>query len=303
MSFAIEFINVVLTSHLQPFVEPSLDRLNMGTIIITCLVLFYRYLPLHLHALHREHGPKCSHTSMHAHAPACSIMLKIKPDAAEDPRDREIQVCQLVAALHPTCNSLTVQGVLLVVINVGVIFSGPIQFFMEKMAEVLEVKSKIAAVTAALALRLHQSAAVMRTRSTKVTGSDLSGQLASVGDDHIEELVQLSTCHESSFQYRRKKVAELASTSASADQILQHGRDDDLSIASERPDDHPHLSSPCDNTQTTRPTLPGQQPVPEDTTAYPPAPPPCDEAQPELPASSDIGGKYQNVSTAWGLEP
>ena len=80
VAFLIEYISVLVTSHLRPFVEPSLDRLNMGTLVVTCLVLFYGYTDVRLHALTR------------VHTYACSIMLVIQPGAAEDPRDRQIQV-------------------------------------------------------------------------------------------------------------------------------------------------------------------------------------------------------------------
>ena len=45
VAIMIEFVTVLLFSHLRPFVHPRLDRLNMRTLIITCLVLFYGYLP------------------------------------------------------------------------------------------------------------------------------------------------------------------------------------------------------------------------------------------------------------------
>ena len=41
VAFLIEYISVLVTSNFRPFVEPSLDRLNMGTLFVTCLVLFY----------------------------------------------------------------------------------------------------------------------------------------------------------------------------------------------------------------------------------------------------------------------
>ena len=62
MAFLIEFSNLVWASSLSPWSDPALDRLNRNTTIVTCLVLLY------------------------------GIMLKIKPDAADDPRDRQIQV-------------------------------------------------------------------------------------------------------------------------------------------------------------------------------------------------------------------
>ena len=80
VAFLIEYISVLVTSHLRPFAEPSLDRLNLGTLVVTCLVLFYGYTDVRLHALTR------------LHMYACSIMLMIQPGAAEDPRDRQIQV-------------------------------------------------------------------------------------------------------------------------------------------------------------------------------------------------------------------
>ena len=43
VAIMIEFITVLLMSYLRPFVKPSLDRLNMRTLVITCLVLFYGY--------------------------------------------------------------------------------------------------------------------------------------------------------------------------------------------------------------------------------------------------------------------
>ena len=43
VAIIIEFITVLLMSYLRPFVQPSLDRLNMRTLVITCLVLFYGY--------------------------------------------------------------------------------------------------------------------------------------------------------------------------------------------------------------------------------------------------------------------
>ena len=60
VSFVIEYINVILTSHLRPFVEPSLDRLNMGTLVITCLVLFYG-------CIHRTAWPSIAQYSMAQH--------------------------------------------------------------------------------------------------------------------------------------------------------------------------------------------------------------------------------------------
>ena len=62
VAFVIEFSNLVWASSLSPWSDPALDRLNRNTTIVTCLVLLY------------------------------GIMLKIKPDAAEGPRDRQIQV-------------------------------------------------------------------------------------------------------------------------------------------------------------------------------------------------------------------
>ena len=62
IAFMVEFSNLLLTGILNPFVEAELDRLNRNSLIIVCVVLFY------------------------------AIAIQLKPNAAGDPRDGQIQV-------------------------------------------------------------------------------------------------------------------------------------------------------------------------------------------------------------------
>ena len=62
IGFLVEFSNLLLTGILNPFVEAELDQLNRNSLIIVCLVLFY------------------------------GIAIQVKPNAAGDPWDSQIQV-------------------------------------------------------------------------------------------------------------------------------------------------------------------------------------------------------------------
>ena len=106
ISFLFEFVNIIFTCQLKPFADPSLDRLNLGTLVVICLVLLY------------------------------GIMLLITPNVTTDPRDRQIQ------------------GILLVIMNVGVILSAPIQFCIERTAELLALNEVIKTSGAAISLRV-----------------------------------------------------------------------------------------------------------------------------------------------------
>ena len=139
------------------------------------------------------------------------------------------------------------QGILLVVVNIGVMFTSPIQFIMEKAAELIEAKAELAAFTAASALRARQSADVVHARSRQILGRNLSRQLSSVNDKHMEELADLPS----------RNMSSLRSRSALSPG-LQQGCVANITEPANKPDD-PNPSPPGDEVPIMRPKLRGQQ--------------------------------------------
>ena len=77
-------------------------------------------------------------------------------------------------------------------LNVGVMLSGPIQYIMEKTAGLIEVQAKLVVFAAASALQVRQSAEVVREASRRLSRQIMvrnpSRQLSSVDDKHIKRL-------------------------------------------------------------------------------------------------------------------
>jgi hypothetical protein len=145
---------------------------------------------------------------------------------------------------------LPLQGILLVVVNIGVLLTSPIQFIMEKAAELIEAKAELAVFAAASALRVRQSAEVVHTRSRQILGRDL-WQLSTVNDKHLEELKNLSS----------RDVASLRARLTSSVSISPTG----MRKACSRIDGpaggpaNPQPPPPGDNVPAMRPKLRGQQ--------------------------------------------
>ena len=145
IAFLVEFANLLLTGVLNPFVEAELDRLNRNSLIIVCLVLLY------------------------------GIAIRVKPDAAVDPQDSQIQVGRFDACSQaPFFSSL--QGIILSVMNVGVLLSVPIQFYIENTAEVLKQATRWKVVT------------LVQTWWRQMRSKNVSKELAAVEEDSREQL-------------------------------------------------------------------------------------------------------------------
>ena len=97
-------------------------------------------------------------------------------------------------------------------VNIGVLLTNPIQFVMEKAAELIEAKAELAVFAAASALRVRQSAEVVHTRSRQILGKDLSRQLSTVDDKHMEELKNLSSHDLSSLRSRLTSSVSISAT-------------------------------------------------------------------------------------------
>ena len=159
------------------------------------------------------------------------------------------------------------------VVNVGVILSGPIQFAMDNAAELLKAKAKLAVFAAASALRARQSAELVHTRSRQIMRRDLSRQLSSVDEDHIRKLTSNITSRQLSSLQTSNSQDTLPASSSSvttvlAAQILQPDHDGDTYIVPGHKHDHPHLPLPGNLAQDTRPMLQDQRFDEEHKTDY-----------------------------------
>ena len=161
---------------------------------------------------------------------------------------------------------LPLQGILLVVVNIGVLLTSPIQFIVEKAGELIEAKAELAVFAAASALRVRQSAEVVHTRSRQILGRDLSRQLSTVNDKHMEELETLPSRDLSSLRSRMTSSVSISPTG-----FQQHAQPPTgvcMSLQQEcvasidgpaGEPANPHPSPPGDIVAAMRPKLRGQQ--------------------------------------------
>ena len=153
----------------------------------------------------------------------------------------------------------SLQGILLVVVNVGVILSAPIQFIMDRAAKLLETKAKLSTFAAAAALRASQSA-IVRQRSRQLFGQDRSQRFPSADQDHIVQgTSELSSQRSSSLIEPKVRPASSAGAESTAHPaaILQAPSNatlEQLDVGEQSTAQHHNQSTSCDG----KPPSPGK---------------------------------------------
>ena len=142
-------------------------------------------------------------------------------------------------------------------VNVGVILLGPIQYMMERAAELLEVKTKLVVSAAASVLRARQSAELLHTRSRQIMGKDLLRHLSSVDDEHIKQLTELRAQGRPSIVQGTASGSSAATTVSPALCLQPDKADSDIMPDDKSPQSQP--PQPGDIAEAMRPIFRGQQ--------------------------------------------